>query len=113
MAFKEWYLLYGGRGKDAIRIATKKGKAMSKENIKATFGKMDDRWTARVESGQSEEPKVGAQVVIVKKDGDSKNITLTSLVGEKPIGEEGKRITFWDFFEGWSQSEEVVDDEPF
>ena len=95
---------------------------MTEDKIQATFGKIDDKWTARIESGQHQEPKVGSQVVIVKKDGDSKNITLVHQVGTKPIGDGGSVVTFWDFFEGWSNSEEtneepnvveLEDNEPF
>ena len=82
---------------------------MTENKIKATFGKIDERWTARIESGQHQEPKVGSQVVIVKKAGDSKNITLVSQVSEKSTG-DGSTVTFWDFFEGWSNSEETNDE---
>jgi hypothetical protein len=96
------------------------------KHLQASFRKYQldgvDEWTAGVESGQGESPRTGAEVTIHKKDGTLKQVTLVSKVGEQGIGEAGKHITFWTFFEGWTESGDTLDeatiaeendDEPF
>jgi len=76
--------------------------------LNGSFRKFEEQWTAGIESGQGEAPKVGDEITITKKDKTVKHATLIAKLGEKSIGETGGHITFWTFSEGW-----VDDNEPF
>lgn len=89
--------------------------------IEASFRKHEDKWTAGVESGQDGTPAVGSEIIIIKKDGTKREVTLTAQVGRKVIGEvdAGRSVTFWEFSDGWKENEWSVStesddgDEPF
>ena len=82
-------------------------------HLQASFRKFEEQWTAGIESGQGESPVAGAQVTIHKKDGTLKQVTLLNKVGEQSIGEAGKHVSFWNFSEGWDNTVEEDDNEPF